>query len=56
MSALLRVLVWGEYRHEKTNPKVGALYPEGMHEAIAAGLRGVKLKRIMSGLPVARHW
>jgi trehalose utilization protein len=40
MHSPLRVLIWGEYRHEKTNPKVGALYPDGMHEAIAAGLRG----------------
>ena len=35
----LRVLVWGEFRHEKKNPKVAALYPDGMHEAIAAFLR-----------------
>ncbi|HRE48753.1 MAG TPA: ThuA domain-containing protein [Aggregatilineales bacterium] len=35
----IRVTVWGEYRHEKKNPKVAEVYPEGMHEAIAAGLR-----------------
>jgi len=35
----LRALVWGEYRHEKKNPKVSAIYPEGMHETIAAALR-----------------
>lgn len=35
----LRTLVWGEYRHEKKNPKVAALYPEGMHETIASALR-----------------
>ncbi len=35
----LRVLVWGEFRHEKKNPKVSAIYPDGMHETIAAGLR-----------------
>ncbi|NJK91607.1 MAG: trehalose utilization protein ThuA [Blastochloris sp.] len=40
MSLPIRVTVWGEYRHEKTNPKVAALYPEGMHETIAASLRG----------------
>lgn len=38
MNDLLRVTVWGEYRHEKKNPKVAALYPEGMHTTIAAGL------------------
>jgi trehalose utilization protein len=35
----IRVTVWGEFRHEKTNPKVAAIYPAGMHEAIAAHLR-----------------
>lgn len=31
--------MWGEFRHERTNPLVAALYPEGMHETIAASLR-----------------
>jgi trehalose utilization protein len=35
----IHVTVWGEYRHEKKHPKVAALYPRGMHEAIAAPLR-----------------
>jgi trehalose utilization protein len=35
----IRVTVWGEYRHEKKNAKVAAVYPDGMHNAIAAGLR-----------------
>src|SRR3954468_10823067 len=35
----IRVTVWGEYVHEKRNPKVAAVYPNGMHEAIADGLR-----------------
>jgi trehalose utilization protein len=34
-----RITVWNEFRHEKSNPKVAALYPQGMHEAIAAHLR-----------------
>lgn len=38
----VRVTVWGEYRHEKTNAKVAELYPQGMHETIAAGLRNNK--------------
>jgi|GEM_PF-4244341 len=29
-----RVVVWGEFRHEKKNPKVAAIYPDGMHETI----------------------
>lgn len=35
----IRVTVWGEFRHEKKNPKVAELYPKGMHETIAAALR-----------------
>jgi trehalose utilization protein len=35
----IRVTVWGEFRHEKKNPKVSAIYPKGMHEAIADALR-----------------
>jgi trehalose utilization protein len=35
----LRVTVWHEYRHEHKNPAVAALYPKGMHEAIAGFLR-----------------
>ena len=39
MSTPIRVTVWGEFRHEKKNPKVAALYPRGMHETIADFLR-----------------
>lgn len=39
MSSPIQVLVWGEYRHEKKNPKVAGLYPNGMHETIADALR-----------------
>jgi len=35
----IRVTVWGEFRHEKKNPKVAEIYPKGMHEAIASHLR-----------------
>ena len=39
MSNPIRVTVWHEYRHEKTHKEVSDLYPKGMHEAIADGLR-----------------
>ena len=39
MSSSIRVTVWGEFRHEKKNPKVAAIYPQGMHETIAGFLR-----------------
>jgi trehalose utilization protein len=35
----IRVTVWNEARHEKKNPIVAEIYPNGMHEAIAAHLR-----------------
>ena len=34
----LRVTVWGENVHERRDESVRALYPDGMHAAIAAGL------------------
>lgn len=36
---MIRVLVWNEFRHEKTEEKVKAIYPKGIHEAIADFLR-----------------
>ena len=35
----IRVTVWNEFRHEKTNEAIRSIYPKGMHEAIAAYLR-----------------
>ncbi len=35
----LRVVVWGENVHEQQDPAVAAIYPDGMHAAIAAGVR-----------------
>lgn len=39
MTTNLRVTVWNEYRHEKRNERVAAIYPEGIHGTIAAALR-----------------
>jgi trehalose utilization protein len=39
MNPTLQVTVWSEFRHELRNPKVAALYPQGMHETIARFLR-----------------
>ncbi len=36
---MTRVTVWSEHRQERTDPPVAAIYPDGIHEAIAAGLR-----------------
>jgi len=35
MAKRINVTVWNEYRHEKKNPKIAAIYPKGMHGAIA---------------------
>jgi trehalose utilization protein len=35
----LRVTVWNEFRHEKQSDDVRAVYPDGIHEALAAPLR-----------------
>lgn len=35
----IRVVVWGENIHEQRDAEVSAIYPQGMHGAIAEGLR-----------------
>jgi trehalose utilization protein len=35
MPAPVQVTVWNEFRHEKANSLVAAIYPQGIHEAIA---------------------
>ena len=37
---MIRVTVWNEYRQERTDPEIGAVYPDGIHAAIGDGLRG----------------
>ena len=34
----LRIVVWNEFRHEKSNPAVTEIYPDGIHAAIKDGL------------------
>jgi len=34
----VRVTVWNEFRHERRNPRIAAIYPDGIHGAIAAPL------------------
>jgi trehalose utilization protein len=41
-----RVTVWHEYRHEKQDAHIGKVYPEGIHGAIAAGLKERGLTRV----------
>ncbi len=39
MSQTVRVTVWNEFRHEKSDAHIRAVYPEGIHGAIAAYLQ-----------------
>lgn len=34
----ISVIVWNEFRHERENPAIRAIYPQGIHGAIAAAL------------------
>ncbi|WP_138493564.1 ThuA domain-containing protein [Paenibacillus pinistramenti] len=36
--ANIKVTIWNEYRHERNNEKVAAVYPSGIHNAIAGYL------------------
>ncbi len=35
----MRVVVWNEFVHERTNPIVQAVYPDGIHSVLATALR-----------------
>ena len=37
---MINVLIWNEYIHEKEQPEVAAIYPEGIHKAIGNYLAG----------------
>ena len=39
MRDAIRVTVWNEYRHERTDEAIREVYPEGIHGAIASYLR-----------------
>lgn len=38
MNKPVRITVWNEFRHEKKNPRVAEIYPEGIHSTIAKSL------------------
>ena len=55
MSRSLRITVWNEFRHERSNPEVAAIYPDGIHEALAAPLRGAGREVRTATLDEAEH-
>jgi trehalose utilization protein len=38
---VISVLVWGENRHEQSDPSIAARYPDGMHGAIKQGIEEI---------------
>jgi len=42
MTDKIRVTVWNEYRHEKSDAKIAGIYPKGMHHEIARRLRAAR--------------
>ena len=40
---MTRVTVWNEFRQERSDPEVAVVYPDGIHAAIAEGLRDAGL-------------
>ena len=39
MPKLPRVTVWNEFYHERENPEIGKLYPDGIHGTLARHLQ-----------------
>lgn len=40
MSTAPNITIWNEYWHERNNPAVGQIYPDGIHAVLARALRG----------------
>lgn len=51
----IRVTIWNEFRHERNIPEVANLYPEGIHGAIAAGLKNNDFEVSTATLDEAEH-
>jgi trehalose utilization protein len=52
---MTRVTVWNEFRQERSDPAVAAVYPDGIHGAIAAGLREAGLEVRVATLDEPEH-
>jgi len=51
----MRVLVWNEFRHEKTKPEVAKVYPDGIHGAIAGFLQSEQVEVRTATLDAEEH-
>jgi trehalose utilization protein len=52
---MIRVTVWGENVHERKNPAVAKIYPDGMHASIARGLSDPELDVRTATLDMPEH-
>ncbi|SDO67968.1 Trehalose utilization protein [Nakamurella panacisegetis] len=52
---MTRVTVWNEFRHEKSDPEVAAIYPDGMHVTIAEALRARGIQTRTATLDEPEH-
>ncbi|MBV1693161.1 MAG: ThuA domain-containing protein [Hyphomicrobiales bacterium] len=55
MSDPIRVTVWNEFRHEKRNPDVRRIYPDGIHGALAPPLTRLGLSVRTATLDAPEH-
>ena len=51
----IRVTVWNEFRHEKQNPEIAAIYPDGIHNAVAKGIAADDLEIRCATLDEPEH-
>ena len=51
----IRVTVWSEFRQERTDPVVRAIYPDGIHAAIAGGLHAPDIEVRTATLDEPEH-
>ena len=42
----INVTIWNEFVHERNKPEVARIYPRGIHDAIAQGLRDLLANRV----------
>ncbi len=51
----INVTIWNEFRHEKQNEGIKAIYPEGLHAAIAKGIAADDLAIRLASLDEPEH-
>jgi trehalose utilization protein len=52
---MVRITIWNEYRQERSEAAVREIYPDGIHSAIADGLRGPEFEVRIATLDEPEH-